>query len=310
MTALHQARSFVAGEWVDGDERSEVLDKYRGEPVAVLHHASAEQVGRATRAVAAAQRRDVLPPYERFELLCRASELLLERREAFVAALVAEGGFTLGDSAREVERAAETLLLCAEEAKRIHGEVVPLDGAHGRLGAARLHGQTPPGGRRVLPSHRSTHPLNTVAHKIGPALAAGNGVVLKPSAVHTPVRTVCWYKHLLEAGLPAGAHRAVAGGAAPPSETGCWQLIRSQPFYAFTGSTAVGDAHQSRRWVCDHCPARAREPVQHLVCLDDANLDACVPKIRLGLVRKAGQVCTSIQRLYVQRGVLGGVVRC
>ena len=158
---MHEARLFIDAEWVDGEERSAVLDKFRDEPIATLHHASAAQVGKATRAVAEAQRQGPLAPYERFEILRRASDLLLERKDEFVRALVAEGGFTLSDSAGEVQRGSQTLLLCAEEAKRIHGEVVPLDGAPGVSGRLGFTVRRPVGVVCAITPFNS--PLNTVA---------------------------------------------------------------------------------------------------------------------------------------------------
>jgi acyl-CoA reductase-like NAD-dependent aldehyde dehydrogenase len=298
---VHDVRLFIDGRWVDGEERSPVLDKYRGEPIATLHHASAAQVGEATRAVASAQRSGTLPPYERFEILRGASALLLERNDEFVRTLVAEGGFTLSDSAREVERASQTLLLSAEEAKRIHGEMVPLDGAPGVNGRLAFTVRRPVGVVCAITPFNA--PLNTVLHKVAPALAAGNGVVLKP-ATYTPMTAELIVRLLLDAGLPAGLISLLHGGG---RGAGAHLLRDPVPrFYAFTGSTEVGETIRAAIGL-----RRAQLEMGSLsstIVCRDAVLESCVERCVSAAFRKAGQICTSVQRLYVHRDVLDDFV--
>jgi len=144
-------------------------------------------------------------------------------------------------------------------------------------------------------------PLNTVAHKVAPALAAGNAVVLKPSS-HTPTAANVMAEALIAAGLPAGMISVLHGGAAVAQALLDERAVR---FYAFTGSTEVGRAIQERAGL-----RRTQMELGSIACTilaEDANLDAALPKIVNAGYRKAGQVCTSIQLLLVHRSLLDAV---
>lgn len=291
------ARLFIQGDWVDGTSVEVLGSKYDGSPVADVHLASREQVGVATVGVAETQASTAWPPYTRFEVLQRASELVLERADAFVDAMVLDTGFVPADARLEVGRCIQTLMISAEEAKRITGEMVPMSsgpGAGERIGFTVRH---PRGVVCAITPFNA--PLNTVAHKIGPAIAAGNGVVLKPSA-YTPLCAQLLVQALLDAGLPPGLIALLQGAG---STVGEWLLQDPVPaFYAFTGSTAVG-LHIRQTVGLRPAQLELGSLASTIVC-DDANLDLCVPKIVSASFRKAGQVCTSVQRIYVQAGVL------
>jgi len=141
-------------------------------------------------------------------------------------------------------------------------------------------------------------PLNTVCHKIAPALAAGNTVVLKPASP-TPLTALRLAGLLLEAGLPPGHLNVLTGSG---SEVGRWLTEDSRVrFFTFTGSTAVGEEIQSRIGLRRSCMELGN--ISATIVCEDADLDRAVPQIVNGAFRKAGQVCTSVQRLYVQRGI-------
>jgi succinate-semialdehyde dehydrogenase / glutarate-semialdehyde dehydrogenase len=298
---MTDARLFVGGEWVDGESTATVADKYSGAPVTTVHRASAAQVAAATRAVAAAQRDGVPTPYERYEILATASALLTERRAELVSIIVADSGFTVTDAGREVDRAAQTLLLCGEEAKRIHGEVVPLDGAPGVRDRLAFTTRHPLGVVCAITPFNS--PLNTVAHKVGPAIAAGNGIVLKP-ATYTPLTADALVRILLEAGLPPGLVALLHGGG---GTVGQWLLEDDVPsFYAFTGSTEVGA--RIRATVGLRRSQLELGSLSSTIVCDDADLADAIGKVVPAAFRKSGQVCTSVQRLYVDRRVVGDVL--
>ena len=124
--ATKPGRMLIAGEWVEGASTFTVVNKFTGDPVAVVSAASREQVSQAVHAATSAFERQRLAPYTRYEILRRASDLLESRRAEFIATIVAESGFTVTDAEGEVARGIQTLLLCAEEAKRMNGEVVPI----------------------------------------------------------------------------------------------------------------------------------------------------------------------------------------
>lgn len=293
---MRDARLLIDGEWHDGAEQTAVLDKYRHEPVANVARATPDDVVRAVDAARRAQARGSVHPFERFEVLATAAELVAQRRTAFVETMIAEAGFTTEDAATEVDRAIVTLRTSGEEAKRIHGEMVPLDAAPGVRGRLGFTLRRPVGVVGAITPFNS--PLNTVAHKVGPALAAGNSVVLKPAEL-TPVSTDLLAEALLDAGLGAGLLNVVHG----PGTVVGRALIEHDgvDFFTFTGSTEVGRAIKRAAGL-----RRTQLELGSISCTivsDDADLDLVVQRTAPASFRKAGQVCTSVQRLYVDAQV-------
>ena len=293
---MRQARLLIGGAWVDGASTSELRDKYDGSVVAEVHEADRDQVERAVAAVAEAQATIDFPHYRRYEVLTRAAALLRERDD-LVGAIIDDTGFTVADAEREVGRAVQTLTISGEEAKRIHGEMVPLHGAPGADGRLAFTVRHPVGVVAAITPFNS--PLNTVAHKVAPALAAGNGVVLKPAA-YTPLSAGILAEVLIEAGLPPELLAVLNGGG---STVGEWLLQSPVPaFYAFTGSTEVG-RHIRAAVGLRKTQLELGSLASTIVCAD-ADLDRAATACVGAGFRKAGQVCTSIQRLYVERGAL------
>ncbi|HEY6496086.1 MAG TPA: aldehyde dehydrogenase family protein [Trebonia sp.] len=298
---MRQAQLFSGGAWRDGEVVEPLPDKYTGKTVAEVHYPSRSQTEAALAALADAQQRIRWSPYERYQVLARASELLRERAEEAARTVVTDSGFTLGDARREVDRAVQTLLLCGEEAKRLAGEMVPIDGAPGvsdRLAFTVYH---PLGVVCAITPFNS--PLNTVLHKVGPALAAGNAVLLKPAS-QTPLTAVLVIELLLDAGVPPELMAMLNGEG---RTVGQWLLESPVPaFYAFTGSTEVGE-HIHRTIGLRRAQLEMGSISSTIIC-DDADLDRCLPLCVNAAFRKAGQVCTSVQRLYVQEAVAADVV--
>ncbi|HET6153963.1 MAG TPA: aldehyde dehydrogenase family protein [Marmoricola sp.] len=293
---MRQARLLIDGEWVDGASTTELLDKYDGSVVAEVHEADQAQVDQAVAGVAVAQKEIDFPHFKRYEVLIRAAGLLQQRTD-LVGAIVDDTGFTLGDAEREISRAVQTLTTSGEEAKRIHGEMVPLHGAPGGAGRLAFTVRHPVGVVAAITPFNS--PLNTVAHKVGPALAAGNGVVLKPAA-YTPLTAGILAEVLLEAGLPARLLSVLNGSG---SKVGEWLLQSQIPaFYAFTGSTGVG-THIRQAVGLRKTQLELGSLASTIVCAD-ADLARAASACVGAAFRKAGQVCTSIQRLYVERSAL------
>lgn len=294
---MKQARLFIDGQWTDGQATSPIIDKFTQQSLGVLHEAAPEQVTAALAGLQKSAASTSLSSYDRYQVLSRASALIAQRSDEFVEAVIDDTGFTVGDATREVARATQTLLLCGEEAKRIHGEMVPLHGAPaapaGRIAFTVRH---PVGVVCAITPFNS--PLNTVAHKVGPALAAGNAVILKP-AKPTPLCAVKLVEVLLESGLPAELIALVHGDGATVGES----LLASPvpAFYAFTGSTGVG-AHIRRSVGIRKAQLELGSLSSTIIC-DDAPLDRAIDACINAAFRKAGQVCTSVQRLYVQSGV-------
>jgi acyl-CoA reductase-like NAD-dependent aldehyde dehydrogenase len=295
--ATKPGRMLIAGEWVEGVSTFTVVNKFTGDPVAVVSAASREQVSQAVHAATSAFERQRLAPYTRYEILRRASDLLESRRAEFIATIVAESGFTVTDAEGEVARGIQTLLLCAEEAKRMNGEVVPIDGAPGQEHRMAFTIRRPVGVVCAITPFNS--PLNTVCHKVGPAIAAGNTVVLKP-AMQTPLTAELLCRVLEEAGVPAGHLNLVQGDGA---QVGTWLLEEPRfAFYTFTGSTAVGRIIQ--RTIGLRRSQLELGSISSTIVCEDADLARAVPRCVSASFRKAGQVCTSVQRLYVQKSIL------
>jgi acyl-CoA reductase-like NAD-dependent aldehyde dehydrogenase len=238
---VHEIRPFIDGDWRDGAIEYVVPDKYTDQPVSRVHEADAAQVDRALHALAAAAAGINWAPYERFRVLSRASALLEQQRDSFIAMIMTDTGFTRADAEREADRAVQTLLLCGEEAKRLAGEVVPMQGAPGGANRLAFTVFRPLGVVCAITPFNS--PLNTVVHKVGPALAAGNAVVLKPAS-QTPLTADGLLRLLLEAGLPPALMSVLPGRGSGVGQ----QLLDSQipAAYAFTGSNPVGETVQRR----------------------------------------------------------------
>ncbi len=288
---------FVEGRWTSGDTGFSVHDKFSGAVIADVAAADDVCISRAVEALQKGFDEGVSPPIERARILRRTAQIIENLRPDFVETIVGETGFTYSDANGEVDRALTTLGLCAEEATRIVGETVPFAstaGQHMRVGYTI---RVPLGIVCAITPFNS--PLNTVVHKIGPAIAAGNAVILKPSAL-TPLTSSLLVSCLLEAGMPPSLIALIQG---PGGSVGDALLSDKRiAFYSFTGSTRVGLLVQQK--------ARLRRTqlelgsiASALVC-KDADLEVALPKIANASFRKAGQVCTSVQRLYVQQDVL------
>lgn len=294
---VHEAQLFIAGSWIEGESTQEIDNKFSGAPTTRVHVASADQVEKALRALSSAFESSTWHPYDRYLVFLRAAELLRERQDSYAPLIVDDSGLTITDVRRELDRTVQTLLLCGEEAKRITGEIVPVTGAPNAALRVAFTVRDPLGVVCAITPFNA--PINTVAHKIGPALAAGNSVVIKPAGA-TPVSAELLVRTLLDAGLPEQLIALVHG---PGRTVGQWLLESDIPnFYAFTGSTAVGErvrAHAGLRRVQLELGSLSST----IVC-SDADLRKAASLSTNAAFRKAGQVCTSIQRLYVQRSAV------
>lgn len=295
MVAMTPGRPLIDGRWQEGASPFPVHDKYSGEEIAHVFEASREQVRAAVSiARAAVDEKPELPPVERARILRKAVDLLEARRAPIAETMVAETGFTPEDVAGDISRTLVTLALSAEEATRIIGETVSFaasPGQHNRLGFTI---RVPLGVVCAITPFNS--PLNTVAHKVAPALAAGNAVVLKPSAL-TPLTAEMFCQILLDAGLPPPLISLLHGQG---ETVGSW-LTEEQgiDFYSFTGSTAVGRLIQQAAGL-RRTQLELGSIASTIVC-GDADMARAQSKIARAAFRKAGQVCTSVQRVFVER---------
>ncbi len=289
-------RLYLAGEWIETSDVFEVYSPYSGELVARVSRASADD---ARRAIDAAERamREPLAPWQRADILERISQLVRERSEELAQAISAEAGKPLKAARVEASRAVNTYALAAGEARRLSGESVPITGTQSGDGHAAWTVRVPIGVIGAISPFN--FPLNLVAHKLAPALAAGCAVVAKPAS-QTPVSALRLAALAEEAGLPAGWLSVLPGKA---GEVG--DAIVEDPrvrMITFTGSAEVG-------W-----GIRARAPrkkvalelgnASPVIVEADADLELASSKVATHAFSYAGQTCVSVQRVYVQRDVI------
>lgn len=298
MSKAVQSSGFLSdGEWNESGSAMSVMDKYTGETIGRVPMASREAVERAiTAAYEAFPGYSRTPAHLRSGLLNKTANLLERDRLELTTLLCREVGKPWKFSSAEVDRAIETFRFSAEEARRIHGETIPMDASSSGEGRFGFYLRNPVGVVAAITPFN--FPLNLVAHKVGPALAAGNTVVLKPASA-TPLVALALAGVLKEAGLPSGVLNVVVG---PGSTVGDWLV--SDPRVAkvsFTGSPAVGEAIIRKAGLkkvtmeLGNNSATIVEP--------DANLDAAVPRCVVSAFANSGQVCISLQRLYVHRAI-------
>jgi acyl-CoA reductase-like NAD-dependent aldehyde dehydrogenase len=286
----------IDGKWRSGGVAAQVRDKFTQQPAAEVRLGTESDARDAiTSADHAAEH--PLPPAQRQQILGEAARLLAAHAAEVTANYIAETGFTRADVAAELARATRTLRLSAEEAVRIAGEEVPVDATPGSENRLAFTIRVPCG--VVVAIAPFNAPLNTVAHKIGPALAAGNAVVLKPAA-HTPLSSMALAAILLEAGLPPGYLNLVHG----PGDT-VGNALTSDPrvrFITFTGSTAVGRAIKRHSGIVKtHMELGANSAT---IVAADADLALVARLVQTAGYRKAGQVCTSVQRVLADARVI------
>jgi acyl-CoA reductase-like NAD-dependent aldehyde dehydrogenase len=274
-----------------------VIDKFTGERIGEVPIASPADVDRAVReADRAFAEWSGTPAHERSRVLRRAADLIESRREVLTATIAREAGKAWKHATGEITRSVETFIFAAEEAKRIHGETIPMDASPSGEGRIGFYLRMPMGVIAAITPFN--FPLNLVAHKVAPALAAGNTVVLKP-AEETPLTGVALAGILAEAGLPDGAFRVVHGDGPTTGEA----LVR-HPLPAkisFTGSPPVGKLITSiaglKRVTLElgNNSGTIVEP--------DADLARAIPRCVMSSFANAGQVCISLQRLYVHEAI-------
>ncbi len=288
---------FIDGQWVAGGPLLEVTNKYTGEAFAAISQAGREQVEAAIGAAArAAPVMADLPAHKRYEILMATAACIRDRREEFARTIAMEAGKALKFARIEVDRGISTFTFAAEEAKRLHGETLPLDAIPAGEGYFGFYVRRPVG--VIVGISPFNFPLNLVAHKVAPALAAGNTVVLKPAS-WTPITAVLLCQALQEAGLPPGAINLIVG---PGGSVGEWLV--TDPRVAkvtLTGSVPVG-----RRIVEMAGIKKVTLELGNtgpVIIAPDADLEYAAKRCAVGAYYNSGQVCISVQRIYTQQPV-------
>src|ERR1700690_2300013 len=287
----------IDGKWVGGGPALEVKNKYNGSTVGVLPTARREDLDAA---IAAAERAETvmadMPAYKRSEILLRTAALIRERADDLAKTIAAEAGKALKFARAEVDRAQTTFTIAGEEAKRLHGETIPLDAIPAGEGYFGFWTRRPVGVIAAISPFN--FPLNLVAHKVAPAIASGNTLVLKP-ATSTPLVAVKLCQILQEAGLPAGAINLVVGSGGTVGE---WLVTDPRvDKITFTGSPDVGRHILSVAGIKKVTLELGN--TSPVVVAPDADLDFVAKRCAVGAFYNSGQVCISVQRIYSQKQV-------
>ena len=291
------ARPFLIGnQWRQTAMTAAIRNPYNGKPVADVCLAGKaeadEAVARAVEAFPAMRR---LPAHARAEALLKIAGRLAGRQDEIARTMTAESGKPIADARREVGRAVQTFTIAAEEAKRIPGEVIPMDLTPGMEHHVSFVRRVPIG--PVLGITPFNFPLNLVAHKVAPCLAAGNPMVLKP-APQTPLTSLLLAELVLEAGLPPGALSVV-----PCENAVAEQMVTDERFkvVSFTGSAAVGwmlKAKSGKKRVLLELGGNAGVIVE-----PDADLELAAARCAVGGYAYSGQTCIAVQRVFVHESV-------
>jgi len=288
---------FIGGQWVEGQYKTELFAPYSGVKLADVAGASLAQ---ADEALAAAVKAKLvmrkLSAHARSNILETVSSLLAQRKEEAAKLISQEAAKPIKAAYVEVDRTVTTFKLAAEEAKRIYGETLPLDSVPGGEGRIAYTRKEPIGVVAAITPFN--FPMNLVAHKLGPAIAAGNSVVLKP-AEQTPLSAYFIAGLFHEAGLPEGALNVLSGEG---KELGEYIVKDDRVNYVtFTGSPYVGEQVRSN--------ARLKRVTLELgsnsaVIIDnDVDIEKAAVRCVIGAFTNQGQVCISLQRIYVMKEV-------
>src|SRR5688500_3933898 len=294
-TTATEKRLLVAGEWVETGEWLDVRSPYSGEVVGRVAKGGAAETRRALDAAEAAMR-EPLPAHKRAEILVRVAGALGRRHDEAAHTIASEAGKPLKTARVEATRAMSTFTFAAVEARTLAGEMVPMDASQAGAGKLAFTLRQPVGVVGAISPFN--FPLNLVAHKLAPALAAGCAVVLKPAS-QTPLSALLLAELMTEAGLPPGWLNVVVG---PASEIGDVLVAEERvKAISFTGSSDVG-------WRLRERAPRKKVTLElgnstPAIVQGDADLDVAVEKLAVNSFSFAGQSCISTQRIYVQKWI-------
>lgn len=289
-------RMLIGGEWRDAAETIPVLDPFTGEVVDTVPKGTRSDAEAAvTAALEGFRENRALSTGERSRILRRTADLLEERQEEFAVLIAREASKTISEARKEAYRCTQTLRVSGEEATRLLGETIAFDQQKGSENRRGYFYRFPIGVVAAITPFND--PLNLVAHKVGPAIAGGNAVVVKPATV-TPLSALRLAELFLEAGLPSKVLNVVTG---PGAEVG--DALVSDPrvrMVSFTGGVEAGLAVTKRAGLKKiGMELGSNSPV---IVLDDADLPEAVEACVSGAFWAAGQNCIGVQRIYVQAG--------
>lgn len=295
---LFRETAYIGGAWIEGPARYEVVDPATGETLANVVRCTRDDARRAVDAAAAAQPSfGQLTASERGSLLRRMAHMMLEHADDLALLLTREQGKPLTEARNEIRYAASFLDWFGEEARRVYGTVIPTHRGDSRIVVLRQPVGVCAG---ITPWN---FPSAMITRKLGPALAAGNCIVVKPAEA-TPLSALALAELSHRAGVPAGAFQVLTGSRQDAAELG--EELANNPLVrklSFTGSTRVG------KLLARQCASTVKRVSLELggnapfIIFDDANLDEALDGLMVAKFRNAGQTCVAANRILVQRGI-------
>jgi len=290
-------KMLIGDRWVDKEEKIEVRNPYDNSLVDTVPSGGVEDVEAALRAAEEGFRTSRgLPVHKRIEILYGAAQIVRSRQEEFARTIATEGSKTIREARKEASRCVDTLTISAEEARRIAGETIPFDSRQGSENRLGYYYRFPIGIIAAITPFND--PLNLVAHKVGPGIAGGNAVVLKPATV-TPLSALKLAEALIEAGLPWNILNVVTGHASRIADA-----LVTDPrvrMISFTGGTQAGLEIVKKAGLKKiGMELGSNSPV---IVMDDCDLESAVENSVSGAFWTVGQNCIGVQRIYVHEKV-------
>jgi glyceraldehyde-3-phosphate dehydrogenase (NADP+) len=290
-------RMLIGNDWVEGKEKIEVRDPYDNQLIDTIPAGTPEDVESAIQnALEGFEIARKMTVHQRANILYKTAQIINDNLEAFAVTISREGSKTIREARKEANRCVNTLTVSAEESKRIPGETIPFDAFPGGEKRIGYYYRFPIG--VILAITPFNDPLNLVAHKLGPAIAAGNAVVLKPATV-TPLSALKLGEAFLEAGLPPKVMNIITGYG---SEIG-HLLVKDKRIrmISFTGGLEAGERITRTAGIKKiGMELGSNSPV---IVMDDCKLDMAVESCVSGAFWAAGQNCIGVQRMYIMENI-------
>jgi glyceraldehyde-3-phosphate dehydrogenase (NADP+) len=302
-TKVKGKKMLISGQWVEREKVIEVRDPQDNSLIDTVPSASAEDMLNAIEGakegvkIAAA-----MPVHQRVSVLNQTADIIESRKDDFAMTIAMEGSKTIREATKEVLRCVQTLRISAEEAKRINGETISFDQMDGSENRVGYFYRFPIGLIAAITPFND--PLNLVAHKVGPAIASGNAIIVKPATV-TPLSTILLAEAFLEAGLPQKVLSVITGHG---GEIG--DALTTHPdvrMVSFTGGLQAGQEITRKAGLKKiGMELGSNSPV---IVLNDADLNDAVESTVSGAFWAAGQNCLGVQRVYIESGIFDEFIR-
>lgn len=295
VTKVTGKKMLIGGEWVEREKTMNVFDPQDGSVISTVPRASVEDaLYTIEQAKEGAKIAAKMPVHERISILNKVADHVAENKEMYAQTIASEGSKTITEARAEASRCVETLRISAEEARRINGETIPFDQMPGHENRIGYYYRFPIGIIAAITPFND--PLNLVAHKVGPAIASGNAIIVKPATM-TPLSAILLAEAFEEAGLPKKVLSVITGSGGEIGDT-----LVTHPaikMVSFTGGLETGEEIAKKAGLKKvSMELGSNSPV---IVLKDADLDDAVESCVSGSFWAVGQNCLGVQRIYIEK---------